>query len=852
MNKELGTSVVPRRVSWVVLKFALVFLFGLLMCYGSVQPGRAQDLRYELGARLRMFERDFELSTTPEARELPLEKLNNSVQHFFGLKMLDALQDLDAARLAIQPLAHRSTLEKLINMRVNINARLLDSGTQNLECTIDPLYGEPAWSGYTIMWQVDRLHPFANHKSSEDKGPLATGSLPLTDSSDVKFFVPLQTLPDGDYLLRLSAQATSSLDRDSSSSENPSAIIAERLFSVARNSGERVKNLVIQLDQLGETLDATQVASLKCNVKTLKRVLDGASLETDYPATRILQHSELAMQKLLNGQLAYGNREAGEFWLVAATSSGQKWLRLRAPEAVTTGKPLPLVIALHGAGGSENMFFDTYGHGKIVTLTEQRQWLLVAPRVAMGGLKLDELVQEIDSLYPVDRQSIFIVGHSMGAGAAVTMTASANHKPIAVAALGGGRAVPDPAKFQGVSFWIAAGSHDFGRGGAKQLSDSLLRGSITTEYREYENVEHLAIVQVALNDVFEFFDLAKSEKVGGSDDPQSNNLRINQLQLVGTHNSYHLAPDAFAMKTIAAVVPREAESIDNSQRPLHEQFEQLGVRHVELDVYRDPEGKLFDKPFAYVQAQKQNLDVPVFDPEQRMSQPGIKVLHSPDFDYRTTVLTFTGALQQIKAWSDANRNHVPIFILTELKSDSFSPMTRPLKWTTESFQELESEILSVFPRERILTPDDVRGSSETLREAVEQHGWPTVDSQRGKVAFLLDNEGTLANLYLTRSSILAGCLLFTSVNREHPAAAWFKRNDPIGSYDEIVDLVRSGFLVRTRADAGTIQSRKNDSTQRDKAIASGAQLISTDYPEPDQRFSDYSVTLPLPDESSKP
>ena len=128
-----------------------------------------------------------------------------------------------------------------------------------------------------------------------------------------------------------------------------------------------------------------------------------------------------------------------------------------------------------------------------------------------------------------------------------------------------------------------------------------------------------------------------------------------------------------------------------------------------------------------------------------------------------------------------------------------------------------------------------------------QRGWPTVDSQRGKVAFLLDNEGSLAQLYLTRSPILEGCLLFVSVSRDHPAAAWFKRNDPIRSFDEIVELVGSGFLVRTRADVGTVQSRRNDPTQREKAIASGAQLISTDYPEPDLRFSNYCVTLPLPD-----
>jgi hypothetical protein len=50
--------------------------------------------------------------------------------------------------------------------------------------------------------------------------------------------------------------------------------------------------------------------------------------------------------------------------------------------------------------------------------------------------------------------------------------------------------------------------------------------------------------------------------------------------------------------------------------------------------------------------------------------------------------------------------------------------------------------------------------------------------------------------------------------------------------------------VRTRADADTKQARKGDGSQRDKAMASGAQFVSTDYREPDRRLSDYSVQFP--------
>jgi hypothetical protein len=50
-----------------------------------------------------------------------------------------------------------------------------------------------------------------------------------------------------------------------------------------------------------------------------------------------------------------------------------------------------------------------------------------------------------------------------------------------------------------------------------------------------------------------------------------------------------------------------------------------------------------------------------------------------------------------------------------------------------------------------------------------------------------------------------------------------------------------GFLVRTRADADTRQARSGNTTQRDRALSSGAQFISTDYPVPDPRFTRYRV-----------
>lgn len=319
--------------------------------------------------------------------------------------------------------------------------------------------------------------------------------------------------------------------------------------------------------------------------------------------------------------------------------------------------------------------------------------------------------------------------------------------------------------------------------------------------------------------------------------------RITDLRLLGTHNSYHVAPDRFVARLIEAAAPEEARAIDCTQRPIPEQLDRLGVRHLELDCYRDPDGGLFAAPLGLTLAGA--LGAPPLEWTEALAAPGIKVLHSPGFDFRTTVPTLTAALREVKTWSDAHPRHVPIFLLLELKSDAFAPPC-PLPWGDVGFTELEETILEVFPRERILAPDDVRGDRPTLREAVTMSGWPDIDAHRGKIVCLMDNEGDVRDAYLADSPVLEGRLLFTSVPADHPAAAFMKRNDPVGQHDEIRSLVEAGFLVRTRVDAGLEEPGRGDLGRFEKAFASGAQLLSTDLPEPDDRFPGYVVTLPPP------
>ena len=103
------------------------------------------------------------------------------------------------------------------------------------------------------------------------------------------------------------------------------------------------------------------------------------------------------------------------------------------------------------------------------------------------------------------------------------------------------------------------------------------------------------------------------------------------------------------------------------------------------------------------------------------------------------------------------------------------------------------------------------------------------------------NGGAIRDRYVEGHSSLEGRVMFATVGEKDPGAGFFKLNDPVGSFERIQRLVKAGFIIRTRADAGTSEARKMDTTRRDKALASGAQFVSTDYPEADERLSEYRV-----------
>jgi hypothetical protein len=324
-------------------------------------------------------------------------------------------------------------------------------------------------------------------------------------------------------------------------------------------------------------------------------------------------------------------------------------------------------------------------------------------------------------------------------------------------------------------------------------------------------------------------------------------LRINQIQVIGSHNSYHIEPQEPVATALGSFDAALLASLEYTHSPLPAQFDDERVRQIELDVFADPLGGHYDQRNLLPV-----LGLPADSGEPELERPGFKVLHVQEIDFLSTCLTFRRCLEQVKAWSDAHPGHLPIAVLVELKDgpipDPLGVFVQPLPIGPAELDALDAEIRSVFDERRIITPDDVRGTTATLEEAVLASGWPTLGEARGTVMFLMDNGGQKRLDYLAGHPSLTDRVLFTSSSPGQPDAAFVKRNDPLGgSGTSIAELVRRGYIVRTRADADTVQARTGDTTQRDAALASGAQWVSTDYPVPGRsaRFgTEYVAELP--------
>ncbi len=269
-------------------------------------------------------------------------------------------------------------------------------------------------------------------------------------------------------------------------------------------------------------------------------------------------------------------------------------------------------------------------------------------------------------------------------------------------------------------------------------------------------------------------------------------LRMNQLQVVGTHNSYHVREKP--------IKSGRASVWNYTHPPLDVQLDR-GVRSFELDLHwRGGEFQVF---------------------------------HVPIIDEGTTARKLPDALAVVRKWSEKHPRHVPISFLFELKKEGPGLDKRITHVDVAGFEQLDQVLKAGFASGQIITPDTVRGDAPSLREAVTTRGWPTLNESRGKVFFILHDDDQQRELYSKAHPSQRGRMMFVRSDESRDDAATLVLDGP--ENPDIPRLAKAGYYIRTRADSNLRTDSPAQPARRNTAFASGAHILSTDFPrgEPD-------------------
>jgi predicted esterase len=485
----------------------------LILLLALVSPAVAQAERYELGQRLKRFEAAWEKQTDAVARKRAIALLPDITPMFFSLRFGDAGRTLDRARWQLagkdEPPVAEQWLESLYAVP---EKRLVDAKTQELTVEVRAFYKVkaevPAGANVTLTLGGD------------------TVSVPL-EKLPVKVKVPFS------WLAILSSDQKLWLD----------AKLNDKLIVRQVQSIGKIENLVEWLkaeqaawpyqDVKKDDIDLSglengwELVTFRDRLESLSECAEGIVPETDFSVGSEQYSKEfqkygfvsitadtLILRPKANEKPVrfYTHNHSGDHRItIPLDKKKTQPVRLFVPKGLDPKKPVPLVVALHGAGGSENLFFEGYGAGHVVKECETRGWLLVSPRSGIsfgGGPPVKTIIEKLAERYPIDRAKVFVVGHSMGAAQAVSLCQEHPGLFAAAAALGGGGGRVKQAAFAKLPFFIGVGDKDFALAGALALAKALPDATL----KEYPGVEHMLIVRTALPDVFAMWDTVVGKK----------------------------------------------------------------------------------------------------------------------------------------------------------------------------------------------------------------------------------------------------------------------------------------------------------------------------------------------------
>jgi len=417
-------------------------LVALVLCAGQAASGPG---RFEMGERLKELDQAWLATPDKARRSAAVLKINTAVNAFLGSKFVNACRALDEARAAVE--GRPPSAEDAITLR------------------FEPPFVEPRTSAkLRISWAY---LPTAPRNVVVKVGRQAIVAAP--GRSLVVDVRPEQVNPD---IL-----------------QNPEVGVLIPVQVGARSEGVFLSIIKRPLDRL-DALKDTQNPEAKTLVEFLSTAFSSPQkLESDLPLIQYLLTAEL----LDEGRVRVERTES-----LPLAKFNETYFRAVFPRS---HGPMNIVIALHGAGGSENMFFEAYGRGLAATEALRRGWGFIAPRSSAMAIQdvLDWL--RVRKKQPIGK--VFLIGHSMGGGM-VLQSGNITPRPSGIA-LFAPAATSIPQNLADVPIWLSVGKQDVLVSGVRAIAQAL-SGRKGFEFQELDPCEHMMVVADSIPSAYRFFE----------------------------------------------------------------------------------------------------------------------------------------------------------------------------------------------------------------------------------------------------------------------------------------------------------------------------------------------------------
>lgn len=282
----------------------------------------------------------------------------------------------------------------------------------------------------------------------------------------------------------------------------------------------------------------------------------------------------------------------------------------------------------------------------------------------------------------------------------------------------------------------------------------------------------------------------------------ANGVKFNEVAFIGTHNSYQKAcvparQQLFESVSTVTFGLVKAEKARFSSDYLTDQLN-LGIRSIELDI----ETIVKDDNVSFV------------------------CTHEPIFDSTSHCYNFELALEELKLWSDANPNHLPVTVIIEPKK-AFIP-EKNMRYFTCEYANLLGELAEDVLGDTLLTPADMLRDYGSFGEMRTADDWLTLNETKGKIMLLL-HETSVTEDYINQDNSVKSQAMFPMLrygDSNRDCASFLIINKANDIKEQAAEVLSKNLIIRTRSD-NYGSYNENDSQI---ALASGAQIVSTDYP----------------------